>query len=94
MRSATWDGTADTSGAVTQNSVKIYQALATGGIGLIVTGYSFVSLPGQANSGQYGIYNDKMIPGWKAVVKKNPQERRQNRDADCSRRGQFALPHI
>lgn len=68
MRSATWDGTADSSGAVTERSMAIYRELGTGGIGLIVTGYAFVSPLGQATSGQYGIYNDKIIPGWKQIV--------------------------
>ncbi|OGN89262.1 MAG: hypothetical protein A2Z74_06065 [Chloroflexi bacterium RBG_13_46_9] len=70
MRSATWDGTADEKGEVTPDSMAIYRALASGGIGLIVTGYAFVSHPlGQANPGQYGIYNDARIAGWKKLVK-------------------------
>lgn len=69
MRSATWDGTADSSGAVTELSMAIYRELGTGGIGLIVTGYAFVTPLGQATAGQYGIYDDKMIPGWEKIVK-------------------------
>jgi len=70
MRSATWDGSADESGGVTDNSIRIYRELGRGDIGLIVTGYAFVSHPlGQANPGQYGIYSDSLIPGWKRLVK-------------------------
>ena len=70
MRSATWDAMADDSGLVTERSAGIYHGLNTGGIGLIVTGFAFVSFPlGQAGVGQYGIYNDKMIPGWKQIIK-------------------------
>jgi 2,4-dienoyl-CoA reductase-like NADH-dependent reductase (Old Yellow Enzyme family) len=70
MRSATWDGSADESGGVTDQSVRIYRELGQGDIGLIVTGYAFVSHPlGQANPGQYGIYSDDLIPGWKRLVK-------------------------
>jgi len=70
MRSATWDATAYETGAVTARSIKRYRDLATGGIGLIMTGYAYVSHPlGQANQGQYGIYSDQMIPGWKRIVK-------------------------
>ncbi len=70
MRSATWDGTADERGEVTPDSAAIYRALASGGIGLIVTGYAFVSHPlGQANPGQYGIYNNARIAGWKKIVR-------------------------
>jgi 2,4-dienoyl-CoA reductase-like NADH-dependent reductase (Old Yellow Enzyme family) len=71
MRSATWDATADETGAVTARSMERYRDLASGGIGLIVTGYAYVSSPlGQANPGQYGIYSDQMIPGWKRIVKR------------------------
>lgn len=69
MRSATWDGTADEAGGVTERSLQLYRELAEGGIGLIVTGYAFVSHPlGQANPGQYGIYSDRLIPAWKRLV--------------------------
>jgi len=69
MRSATWDAMADDSGLVTESSAAIYHGLNTGGIGLIVTGFAFVSFPsGQAGVGQYGIYSDKMIPGWKQII--------------------------
>ena len=63
VRSATWDATADSSGAVTNRSVVLYQALAHGGVGLIVSGYAFVSPLGQAAPGQYGAHTDAMIPG-------------------------------
>jgi 2,4-dienoyl-CoA reductase-like NADH-dependent reductase (Old Yellow Enzyme family) len=70
MRSATWDGSADESGGVTDDSIRIYRELGRGDIGLIVTGYAFVSHPlGQANPRQYGIYSDHLIPGWKRLVK-------------------------
>ena len=62
MRSATWDGSADESGGVTEQSIRIYRELGQGDIGLIVTGYAFVSHPlGQANPGQYGIYSDQLV---------------------------------
>jgi len=70
MRSATWDAMADHSGLVTERSAALYHELNTGGIGLIVTGFAFVSFPlGQAGIGQYGIYDDTMIPGWKPIIK-------------------------
>ena len=69
MRSATWDAEADSTGMVTKSSAGVYHELNTGGIGLIVTGFAFVSYPlGQAGIGQYGIYSDAMIPGWKPIV--------------------------
>jgi 2,4-dienoyl-CoA reductase-like NADH-dependent reductase (Old Yellow Enzyme family) len=70
VRSATWDATAaDSSGAATDKSVALYRELGKGGIGLIVSGYAFVSSPhGKANPGQYGVYSDDMIPGLRRVV--------------------------
>jgi 2,4-dienoyl-CoA reductase-like NADH-dependent reductase (Old Yellow Enzyme family) len=68
VRSATWDATADSTGAATDNSFALYRELGKGGIGLIVSGYAFVSPHGQANPGQYGVYNDDMIPGLRRIA--------------------------
>jgi len=56
-------------GATTDESVKLYRALGHGGIGLIVSGYAFVSPLGQALPGQYGIYSDAMVPGLSRIVR-------------------------
>jgi 2,4-dienoyl-CoA reductase-like NADH-dependent reductase (Old Yellow Enzyme family) len=68
IRSGTWDATADGLGAVTDNSVALYQALGQGRIGLIVTGFVFVSSHRQSVPAQYGIHNDDMIPGLSRLV--------------------------
>jgi 2,4-dienoyl-CoA reductase-like NADH-dependent reductase (Old Yellow Enzyme family) len=68
VRSATWDATADSSGAVTEKSVALYRELGQGGVGLIVSGYAFVSPLGQAAFGQYGAHTDDMIPGLRRLV--------------------------
>jgi len=68
VRSATWDATADSSGAVTDESVALYRELGKGGIGLIVSGYTFVSALGQVAVGQYGAHTDNMIPGLRRMV--------------------------
>ncbi|MFC1920453.1 NADH:flavin oxidoreductase [Chloroflexota bacterium] len=68
MRSATWDSTADDSGAVTDTSVKLYSELARGGVGLIVSAFSYITPLGQAGPKQYGIHTDDMIPGLKRLV--------------------------
>jgi 2,4-dienoyl-CoA reductase-like NADH-dependent reductase (Old Yellow Enzyme family) len=69
MRSATWDGTASPSGEVTDESVAIYRKLSKGSIGLIVTGYAFVSRQGQSSHRQYGIYSADMIPGLRRLTR-------------------------
>jgi 2,4-dienoyl-CoA reductase-like NADH-dependent reductase (Old Yellow Enzyme family) len=43
VRSATHEGMCDSDGFPTQPLFKLYERLAKGGIGLIITGYSFVS---------------------------------------------------
>ena len=68
VRSATWDASADDSGAATDNSVAVYRQLGQGGVGLIMTGYAFISPLGQAMNGQYGVHTDEMIPGLRRLV--------------------------
>ena len=63
IRSATQDSSADLSGTVTDDSIRIFAELAAGGVGLIITGHAFVSQNGQASASQYGIYSDEMVPG-------------------------------
>lgn len=68
VRSATWDGAADSQGAVTDEAVALFRALGKGGIGLIVTGHTFITPMGQGSPLQYGIHNDEMIPGLRRLV--------------------------
>ena len=68
VRSATWDATADSYGAVTDTSVALYEKLGQGEIGLIVIGFAFVASHGQAVWGMYGVHNDDMIPGLRRMV--------------------------
>ena len=68
MRSATWDGAADSDGAVTDEAVALYRELGEGGVGLVVTGHAFISPLGQATPLQYGIHTDHMIPGLSRLV--------------------------
>ena len=69
VRSATWDCTADSSGAVTDTSVALYQKLAHGGVGLIISGYAFISPLGQATTGQYGVHTNEMITGLRRLTR-------------------------
>ncbi len=74
VRSATWDATADKTGMVTDRSVELYQRLGAGGIGLIVSGFAFVSRSDQAVIAQYGIYANEMIPGLQRMVEAAKQD--------------------
>jgi len=68
VRSATWEGLATTDGAVTPRLIDIMVALAEGGIGLIITGYTFVSPEGQSSPGQLAIFDDRFQPGLRQMV--------------------------
>ena len=63
VRSATWEGAGDRRGFVTDRVVEIYDSLAAGGIGLIVTGFQYVLPNGVAIPYQIGNYCDGQLPG-------------------------------
>jgi len=63
VRSATWEGAADSLGSVTDRVVEIYDNLARGDIGLIVTGFQYVMTNGVAISSQVGNYSEAQLPG-------------------------------
>lgn len=63
VRSATWMGLADPEGGCTQELIKYYETLAEGNVGLIISGFAFVSREGQGQVGQLGAYSDKLLPG-------------------------------
>lgn len=61
FRSATWEAMADSKGHLTDKLYDVYENLAKGGVGTIITGYSFVTEGEQPNPGMMGIYNDSFI---------------------------------
>lgn len=68
IRSATWEGMATEDGRVTPKLVDTMVALATGGVGLIITGHIYVSPAGQGSPWQLGIYDDSRIDGLKSMT--------------------------
>ena len=52
VRSATWEGMCEADGRPTQKLTALYQDLALGGAGLIITGYTFVSPEGKQMGGK------------------------------------------
>ena len=68
VRSATWTGLAAEDGAVTPRLVERMVELATGGVGLIITGHSYVQKRGQAGPWQLGVHDDLMIPGLRQLT--------------------------
>ncbi|MFH1138558.1 MAG: NADH:flavin oxidoreductase [Pseudomonadota bacterium] len=63
VRSATWEGLADEEGRAGDELPKMLAALARGGVGLVITGFAYVSRAGKALPHQTGAHRDDLIPG-------------------------------
>jgi 2,4-dienoyl-CoA reductase-like NADH-dependent reductase (Old Yellow Enzyme family) len=68
VRSATQEGMAAETGEVTDDIVKMYQKLARGDVGLIISGFMYVDPLGRVLKHMLGIHDDKMISGLRKVV--------------------------
>ena len=68
VRSATWEGLAAEDGACTPRLIELMAKLAEGGVGLIITGHTYVRQDGQHSPWQLGIYKDELIPGLQAMT--------------------------
>ena len=68
VRSATWEGMAGDDGSVTQRLIDTSARLAKGGVGLIITGHTYISKEGQAGPWQLGVHHDPLIHGLTALV--------------------------
>ena len=67
VRSATHEGMADQNGFPTEKLFKLYERLAQGGVGLIITGYCYVSRDGKSHA-MMGIDRDEHIPKYRELV--------------------------
>lgn len=68
VRSATWEGLADEKGHMTPELFKVYEDLAKGGVGLIITSYAFVMEDEQPSPGMMGIYNESFIEEYRKLT--------------------------
>jgi len=68
VRSATWEGMATEDGRVTPRLIDTMVELATGGVGLIISGHAYVTKPGQASPWQLGLYDDSLIDGLRSMT--------------------------
>lgn len=68
VRAPVWSGTADEEGFVTEKAVDFYEKLAGTGLGLIITGFAFVSKNSRAVPRMLGAASDEYIPGLKRLV--------------------------
>ncbi|MBI4280449.1 MAG: NADH:flavin oxidoreductase, partial [Armatimonadetes bacterium] len=68
VRSATLENMATPDGLPTHDLLTLYTALARGGAGLLITGFSYVNLAGKAYLRQNGAHSDDVIPGWRRIT--------------------------
>ncbi|MDC7235657.1 MAG: NADH:flavin oxidoreductase [Spirochaetales bacterium] len=68
VRASVWMAGADEKGHLTQELLDHYKMLATGGAGLILTGYAYISDEEQPNPGMLGIYDDSFIEEYRTLT--------------------------
>lgn len=68
IRSAVWMNMADKDGHITSKLYNVYENLAQGGLGLIITGYTIIDPEDRPNPGMMGIYDDSFIEEHKKLV--------------------------
>lgn len=68
MRSATWENMATDDGHMTDKLYAIYEELAQGEVGLIVTGYANIVEEEKPNAGMMGMYDDSFIPEYQKLT--------------------------
>jgi 2,4-dienoyl-CoA reductase-like NADH-dependent reductase (Old Yellow Enzyme family) len=68
VRSATYDGMADRRGRVSERQLALYEALAAGGVGLIVTGLFSVHPSGRVSGYQNVVSDDSVADGLRRLV--------------------------
>lgn len=68
VRSATYDGSAENNGHVSKKQLEMFAELARGGVGLIITGITYVHPSGQISPFQNSLAGDDCIPGFRKLV--------------------------
>lgn len=68
VRSATWENMADENGRLTDRLWKVYEGLAKGQVGLIITSFTFVLKEEQPSPGMLGMYSDSFIAEYRRMT--------------------------
>ena len=68
IRAAIWENMAAPGGHPTDKMTAFYEELASGGAGLIITGYILINQEGSMNYGASGIYNDSFVAEYRRLV--------------------------
>lgn len=68
VRSATWERLADGDGRLTPQLLNVYQDLARGGVGTIITGALYAEAQAKSLPGQLGLYDAAGLDGHRRIV--------------------------
>ncbi len=68
VRSATWENLATPEGGICMNSYELYDELASGGIGTIITGFTSVDSHDQYLGGMMRLSEDSLIPEYRKLT--------------------------
>ncbi len=68
VRAATLEMMATPDGGATEDHVRLYENLAQGGVGLIITGATYINEGTRLDPSQNGIHQDSLIPKWQKVT--------------------------
>ncbi|WED24703.1 NADH:flavin oxidoreductase [Vibrio sp. JC009] len=68
VRSATWENMTTEHGHMTDSLYEIYDELAKGEVGLIITGYANIVPEEQPNPGMMGMYDDSFLDEYKKLT--------------------------
>ncbi|UCE79967.1 MAG: hypothetical protein JSV13_04880, partial [Nitrospiraceae bacterium] len=68
VRSATWEGMCETDGRPSEKLISCYRDLSEGGVGLIVSGYTFVRPEGKQMPGKMGIHTDDFADSYRKLT--------------------------
>lgn len=68
VRSATWENLATPEGGICENSYELYDELAAGGVGTLITGFTSVDAHDRYFGGMMRLCNDSLIPEYKRLT--------------------------
>ena len=68
VRSATWEGIANRDGSVTEEAYDMYDEIAKGGVGTIITGFTSVAANDYYFGGMMRLSDDALIPQYKKLT--------------------------
>lgn len=68
VRSATWENLATPEGGICENSYELYNELAAGGVGILITGFTSVDAHDRYFGGMMRLCDDSLIPEYKRPI--------------------------